>query len=443
MQNSKLVFTGKDNVLPYLSTGQAARIKARMSKERKIAVEEITEIFPEDLIRYSNPRNNALDAENYRLSHAVKTARKMIETVVVCEETGVNIGIEIPRIPGFFLTYTSPLAEYSNCRLLANRGYGYLINLDTQVLAGIAMVLAENYKLFVFSSTANGMEKNAILRSCGKSELINCILCIERNVHSHNYESLPQISFLPANDLTQGTMETRMHNWLALVVKALRPVSVAISQNSAEVSIENLPAGKITGGYIKISEANKIAKQKAAAEKAEQKEKVKALEHAIKLTRALFKDGIISIQLRNFLTKTFDPETFDTVDSTFKTKLSLKLTTLNVEDGRIKVLQDALAIKVKSAELEDFFSPIEVPVKTAEQLQNYIPSEDSPSSITSASNIASVNTSTPATEVSSEADGTMIGKNAEGTAVYVPTNLWNSMGTLQRVIYKRKNGVIG
>lgn len=428
MTNSKLVFTGKDNLIDKLAPATALRIKYRMAKDRKVSIDEITEIFPEDLIRYSNPRNNALASQEYRLSRTVKVAKKTIETVVVCEQTGVNIGIDIPRIPGFFLVYTSPLAEYSNCRLLASRGYEYLHNLDTQVLAGIAMVLAENYNLFVFPASMNGIQKNAILRSCGKTELINCILCIERNIHSHNFESIPQISFNPSEDIKQGEMETRMCNWLKLVVQALRPIASLISSNSIE--IEDIPVKRLTGGYVKIRDLNKLNRAKESAAKAEKRELIKKLEVATKATRDLFKDSILSIQMRNFLLKTFDADTFPTVDATFKAKLSLKLATMGIEDTGILSIQDVLSLKTEVVELEEF-----------EEIRTFAPEamsvpQSSPESIPQ--NLSAI----PTAEVSEDVEFISIGINTIGEAVKVPANFWKAMGFSQRLLYKKKAGII-
>lgn len=180
----------KDNILPILNKKAQLRLKKQLARElnaaktkadstEPVSANDITKATVFDAIKFSPAKHVALNAQRYRASRKIEASKKTTGIIAVCAETGVNMEVNIPRIPGFYLSYVSPLSDVENCRKLAQRGYGYLIQLDTQILAGILLILADDYNLFQFSPSANGFTKNAILRSCGKIELINAILLIE------------------------------------------------------------------------------------------------------------------------------------------------------------------------------------------------------------------------------------------------------------------------
>lgn len=423
-----------NNILPHLTKKAALRLKKKMARElaaaqsvsqkeeNPISADGIIKATVFDAIKHNPAKHVALNAQAYRISRKIETANKTTKTVVTCAETGVNIAVEIPRIPGFYLSYTSPLSEVENCRKLAQRGFSYLIQLDTQVLAGILLVLAEDYNLFQFAQTDNGFSKNSILRSCGRTELINAILFIEEKIHSQNYAFLPRLSFLRSIDSKQGEFESNLQQWLKLLTESLNaPLDTSVYDGTIK---------KAAFPYLKVSDAKKAEAQAKRTAKAEERNLKEMLDTSCKYAKALFKDSLISQVLKNYLIRTFDPITFQTVDIGFKNRLILKLTELPA-DSRVSFIIKALESKVKTIDL-DSIDILEVPepvvpkIKTVEQLTNYNPDF----------------LDTPVFEPVEQAPLVLqegeIEIEYKGKKFAVPAILWNGMNSIQQILYKKK-----
>lgn len=424
-----------NNILPHLTKKAALRLKKQMARElaaaqsakdkeeNPITSANIVRATVFDAIKHNPAKRVALNAQAYRVSRKIETANKTTKTVVTCAETGVNIAVEIPRIPGFYLSYTSPLSEVENCRKLAQRGFSYLIQLDTQVLAGILLVLAEDYNLFQFSPTDNGFSKNAMLRSCGRTELINAIIFIEEKIHSQNYAFLPRLSFLRTMENKQGEFESNLQQWLKLLTESLNaPLDTSVYDGTIK---------KAAFPYLKNSDAKKAEVQAKRAAKAEERALKDKLETSVKYAKALFKDSLISQVLKNYLVRSFDAITFQTIDAAFKARLILKLTEIP-KDSRVDFIISTLESKVKTIDLDSIdilevqIEEPKVKIKTVEQLTNYNPDFDE------------VPFSTEKVEEDIVLNEGEIQIEYRGKKFAVPALLWNSMNSIQQILYKKK-----
>lgn len=426
----------KDNILPILNKKAQLRLKKQLARElnaaktkadstEPVSANDITKATVFDAIKFSPAKHVALNAQRYRASRKIEASKKTTGIIAVCAETGVNMEVNIPRIPGFYLSYVSPLSDVENCRKLAQRGYGYLIQLDTQILAGILLILADDYNLFQFSPSANGFTKNAILRSCGKIELINAILLIEEKIHSQNYAFLPRLSFLQSLDTKQGEYESNLQQWCKLLVSTLQaPLDTTEYVDTVE---------KRAFPYIRNKDAAKAEAQAKRLAKQEERKLKSQLETAAKYAKDLFKDGLISQTLKNYIVRTFDPITFQTVDASFKSKLVLKLIELE-ETSKVTFIIKALENKVKTIDLDSIDileapakpAPV-VPLKTIEQLTNYDPDFDEVPTKNESAEIEQLTLAEG--EIAIEYHGKQYAVNA---------TLWNSLSVLQQIMYKKK-----
>jgi hypothetical protein len=367
----------KGNILPSLLP-EAARalqkqIAAKWNSERTdkdyendvfYSPSDVDYASIEDVVKHSGAKTYAKNAAKYRASKAIKMAEFTKRLTLICPQTGIVSAVDVPAIPGFFLPYENPLSSLSNSRAIAQRGYSYLLSLDTQVLAGILLVIADDYNLFQYPVFANGTSKNALLRSAGKNELIKAILFIEEKIHSENYSILPRLSLIPADDSVQGTMEVRLHNWLSIIQKELEAPTVVFPS-----------ALKVQTGLQKAREERNI---EAAAEKNARKALLsfnKSLEEAIKNCKTLYKDGLIDQKLRNLLISFLDKDIFATLDGPVKAKVCLKLSTFPIESritDLIKVFQrETITTDSVDALLDGpTVPPVIVPKKTTFKLQN-------------------------------------------------------------------------
>lgn len=369
----------KDNILPSLLPAAQNDLKKKIAglwNSRRTAKQIEDEVFYspsdvktatiEDVIRNSEAKRFAQNAAKYRASKAIRMADFSKKLTLICPESGIVSVVDIPAVPGFFLEYINPLSILPNARLIVQRGYAYLIALDTQVLAGLLITLADDYSLFQYPTFSNGTNKNALLRSAGKTELIHALLFIEEKIHSENYSSLPKLSFIADSDAKQGTMEARLHNWLSIIQKELEAPTVVF------------PAAPIKSFFKAQAEEKKHT---AEQEKKERKALLsfnKELSEAISACKTLCKDGLIDQKLRNLLISFMDKDVFSTLESGIKAKVSLKLATLPIESRITQIIKiferETISHIDRDNVLEDFSAPpapVEpVKIKTSFELQN-------------------------------------------------------------------------
>lgn len=255
-----------------ISTDEAYSLKA---DAKKIA----QRLFKEDnQLPLSNDLNKP---ETYKVKiikdNARKASRKLLladrakNIIAVCPTTGIVSQMMIPAIPGQALVWDSPLSDLSNCRGIAQRGKQYLMNLDTQVLAGILIVLAESYDLFQFLPADTGAQKNAILRTAGKLYLAEAIILVEDRIHSGNYKFMPKFSLKFDSISTIMGVESALRNYLALLSAAILTPDTSKWDDNALPSHRIRPQyvdKKQTVSYLAKSEKEQAEKQFKADKKA-------------------------------------------------------------------------------------------------------------------------------------------------------------------------------
>lgn len=364
------------NILPELQEAVALKLKKKIASEWNAkrtqkqkdddifyTADDVTEATISDMVQFSNAKNAAIKAQAYRVSKRISVAEKFNTVTLVCKQTGIAARLDIPRIPGFYMEYENPLASLENCRELVRRGYGYLSQLDTSILSGILLILADDYNLFSFGPFESGASKNAIIRSCGKDEILKAILFIESRIHSENYSIVPRLSFQKDMDTKQGEMEARLNNWMRIVLKAIEEPAL-VFQAPAVVPLRT----RISEEKKRTAEVQKQARKAVLSSK-------KSIAEARDSVKSLYKDNLIPIKMRNLLLAILEPTLFGTLDSATRSKIALKLSTLPTE-SRITALiklfeRDAEAIALEQD--EDFTLTVEqkqIPLKTAFDLQN-------------------------------------------------------------------------
>jgi hypothetical protein len=169
----------------------------------------------------SSAKIRALESQKRRIGKKLLLTERAQNITIVCAETGIVAQMDIPVIKGFALVWNSPFSSLDNCRGMAQRGRVYLQNLDTQILAGILIKIAESYDLFRFQPHDSGAQKNAIVRTADRDSLIKAILMIENLVHSGNYKYLPKLSLSMDVSIAATGIESRLRNYLGMLADAI------------------------------------------------------------------------------------------------------------------------------------------------------------------------------------------------------------------------------
>lgn len=235
---------------------------------------------------------------------------------VVCDESGISGHLEIPFINGYALSYLHPLSDLRNARGIAQQGKDYLRKLDIQTLAGILIILANDYNLFRYQPSDSGAQKNAIVRTAGKETIITAILVIEDSVNSGNFSYLPKLALIMDSVIQVGGICGRMQEWLKLVIASIyRPDTEAYDENAT------------VQRALKIQKAA-ISKEEKLAEIAQRKAQ-KLLKDDCKaayaLIRELYKAEKISPKFRVFLGTVFQEFQLLTMENGAKALLISKL----------------------------------------------------------------------------------------------------------------------
>ena len=278
---------------------------------------------------------------------------------VLCELTGVVTALMVPAIPigkanpqgkgnyndPIVLTYISPYGIYENARTFAQAGAKYLKQLDTQILAAIAITLADNYELFVYSPTDSGVQKNAVLRTVDKDTLIDSIILVEEMINTGNYSFLPKLSIRIDSEIVQDGIAVRMRNWLKLVVERIyEPDTQTYDEAMTLNKLDNKPT-------IAKARREKLALHKEFREfKAEAKLSI----------NALYKEQKISGKLKLFLTTVITGQNISTAAPEMIALLCKKLYDINT--GEAMELSDNIDYFYNKLQDEDneFDQPMEV-----------------------------------------------------------------------------------
>lgn len=268
---------------------------------------------------YARKNNNNNGNIRQKISQRILLAQRTEYTTVVCNDSGISGALQIPYIANYALSYSHPLADISNARGIAQQGKEYLRKLDVQTLAGILIIICNDYDLFRYQPADSGAQKNAILRTAGKDLLVKAILLVEGSVHSNNYLYLPKLSLIMDSTVTQGGIANRIHQWLALLVEAIYKPDV-------EEYDENLTVRKIQ--KIKAASDAKAELLERRAEKRNQQALKADCKVAQLLVKDLYKQSQIVGKFKIFLQNVFTEFSLTTMESGAKFLLISKLETI-------------------------------------------------------------------------------------------------------------------
>ena len=397
-----------------------------------------------DRIATAPGKFNRNSAQAAKISRKIELARQWTKQSVVCELTGVVILLEIPRIPGSnVLVYTSPLSIVENARGIAQQNWKYLSSLDTQILAAVLITLADDYSLFRYAPTFSGAEKNALLRSCNKQEIINAIQVIETFVNSNNVVYLPQLSFLTDADSNQSTFENNLHCWNKLVVDAIRKPDLVEYDSDATLSTPMSTMSEI----IKRDRLELSAKSKEEAQKQrdsrESDRKFKAdMKLALAYTKELRKAGIISAKQKDILSHLCDPMAFATIPATTIRTICTKLELIESEEGKTTLanLSKLLLRNVESQIEDNEFMLADSTSSVAEgpNVDSILPDDEQNNT---EQNAASQNEQNETQEEANDEEeaaqtGTEIVIEVQGTLHIVDANAYNALSPIQQLRFK-------
>lgn len=320
-------------------------------------------------------KSQVINQSKNRVSRRLLLAKRSTLLTCVCADTGIVSLLEVPAIPGFALTYSHPLANYSNARGIAQKGIEYLNQLETQVLAGILVCLAEKYSLFQFQPTYTGAQKNAILRTAGKDVIINAIILIEKYIHSGNCQFLPRLS-LAFDSLTefQAGASTRLSQYLKTLVDTIikpdyEPIDQKVTKISKPLFIKDTEAEQRTISFLARSEIAAAKKEYAA-----DKRRVK------KILSALEKAGTVSLKMKQFIAGLFSDDAILSMDLASKATIANhpKIQSIPELSPIVSILsKDRSRLTMDVAEIKDIISAQRKKSREADYLPEEIPMPNS------------------------------------------------------------------
>lgn len=272
----------------------------------------------------------AIIDQKLRVSRRLLLAEREQHLTVNCPTSGITSLIQIPAIPYKTLIWDSPLADLSNCRGLVQEGITYLRKLDTQTLAGILLVMTDDYSLFRYQPGYSAAQKNAIIRTAGKDTIINAALFVEDYVHSKNRTFLPKLSLILEDTDQIGSMEARMTEWLKLVASIVYRQDFASTEDDF---YNEAPTKKMTPDYIvkadkKAKTENWAATNRKWAEQREFKADIKSTKELIKI---FAREETVSSKLVGLLKSVFTDDALLTMDSSMRSLLSSKMDMFETE----------------------------------------------------------------------------------------------------------------
>jgi len=269
-------------------------------------------------------RNN----KKQRVGRNLLLSKQNEQITVVCETTGIVSLVDIPAIPGSALVWTSPFQSVDNCRGLISQGIEYLNLLDIQILAGIFLTVAIDYDLLRFQPSDSGAQKNAILRTAGKTTLINALTLVEEYVHSHNHIYLPTLSLILDSTVNECGVADRMTEWLKIVAaEILKSRFPTYEDTPQDTFYKEVPKKQITPDYIKAERRKEKSEDWAAtnAKWAEQRIYKEDIKAAKILLKTLALEETLSPKLSGLLKSIFLEDSLLTMNSSMRALLALKM----------------------------------------------------------------------------------------------------------------------
>ena len=312
----------------------------------------------------------AIASQKARVSRRLLLAMRSTQITVVCPISGIVSLMDLPVIPGAALELEHPLSILGNARGIAQQGLSYLRKLDTQVLAGIFIVLAEHYNLIKFQPFDSGAQKNAILRTAGKDALIAAIIMVEDTVHSGNFHFLPMLSLVFDSELAEHGVSIRFQNYLMLLSEAIAKPDTAIYDDKAKPKKIGRPL------YIKdvIKQENKIsylARQEIAKAKLEFREDKKIIKTTV---LSLYAEGKIKANMKNFFMAIISDDSLLTIPEESLGLILMRISGIEEMATIVNIIKkDRSILTLDISEIEEMFS-----VEPKAGLASSLPEESPP-----------------------------------------------------------------
>lgn len=300
-----------------------------------------------------------------RVSRRILLAQHNQSIHIVCPKTGIVSLLNIPTIPHSVLEWTSPLASLANCRGIVQQGADYLSLLDSQVLAGLLITIADSYALLKYQPADTGAQKNAILRTAGKDTLINALLLVEDFINSTNFLSLPCLSLIFDAAIEQGGISARMTEWLRLIAGAIMTRKFRITEETEQDTFyREIPKKQITPEYVKKPSPKAVVKEAKAFNSVltEQKELKADIKIAKSALKTLLASSTLSTKLSGMLKSIFSEEALIAMDSSMRSLVATKLADMNLEAATIL----SVILLKPYASLRDDFAPLDAPLVAGE-----------------------------------------------------------------------------
>jgi len=268
----------------------------------------------------------AITAQKQRVSRRLLLTERAQHLTVNCPVSGVTSIIQIPAIPGYTLIWESPLASIDNCRGMVQQGFSYLRSLDTQILAGLLVVIADDYDLFHYQPSDSGAQKNALIRTAGKDIIINALLIIEDFVHTNNSLYLPKLSLKMDATMEASGIEVMMTEWLKTVAAYI--MASKFKEEDTEDNFYNeVPKKTISVQYVKKEDKKAKAEAWATTNKKwnEQREFKDDIKSAKSILKSFHTDETVSPKLMGLLKSVFTEDALLTMDSSMRFLIAAKM----------------------------------------------------------------------------------------------------------------------
>lgn len=246
----------------------------------------------------------------------------------VCSATGAAFGLLAPSVLNKTVEWDSPFASYDVCRGIVQEGPELLNKQDASILSALFITMASHYGLLRAWPSATGAEKNALLRTAERAQIIDALLFIETCVNNNNAQWLPALSLIPDTQEQTIGLAPRFAGWLK---------AVSVSFFTPDVrSYEEATAVRRTISVKKAPKTTNVNATQVAAKKAFKEWKKQAKGDI----GTLFTSKFISLKLKNYLLSLLSEEALEAADGAFIGLLCAKLNDIP------SVLAEQLALQI-------------------------------------------------------------------------------------------------
>lgn len=354
------------------------------------------------------------NAPSIRVSKNLHIVKSHSQITVVCPITGIVSLMDIPTIPGKTLVYENPLSDLSNARGIVSAGPEYLEKLPTQILAGLFIVLASSYDILrTDSREIQGPHNNAVLRTCGSSMLVKCLVLIENWINSGNRQYIPRVSLTIDSQTKEPEIAARISIWYNDAWTAIKkPDRTKYDENAKPVRI-------VFDSVQKTSvKRSKEASAKAFARQILKQDKKDAMNILSKMQ--------VSTKMRAFLSTLFSGNNLIEADI-MMLKLLINKLEQNPSENASKIItilqKDRSILRTDAFDLEDIDADNTDGLGEAKRATEPVPTE--------ATSVNTIIETSPEESISSE-------ESIAASKINIPEPDYSGLSPIQKIIAKKK-----